>query len=189
MPTTTTVSNVSAGKPKIGGAVFRAPIGTALPATANADLNSAFKGLGFVSDAGVTNGSGVTTNTIKSWGGDTVLVTQENRDDTFQFNLIESLNDEVLKMFYGDSNVSGALATGLTVTANGKDLGSAEYVIDMVMRDGAIKRIVIPCAQISETGDVVYTDNDVVAYPVTLAAQPDSSGNTHYEYILKAASV
>lgn len=178
-----TVSNVSAGKPKIGGAVFRAPVGTALPTSATASLAAAFKGLGFVSDAGVTNGAGVTTNSFKSWGGDVVLTALESRDDTFAMNLIESLNTEVLKTFYGDANVSGALSTGITVTANGKDLGSYSYVIDMIMRDGAIKRIVIPTAQISETGDVVYTDNDIVAYPVTLAAQPDGSGNTHYEYI------
>lgn len=182
-----TVSNVTSGKPKIGGAVFRAPIGTALPTAAAAELNEAFVCLGFVSDAGVTNGNGVTTNAVKSWGGDTVLNTQESRDDTFAMTLIEALNTEVLKMFHGDDNVTGTLAAGITVTANGKDLGTAAYVIDMIMRDGALKRIVIPCAAVSETGDVVYKDNDVVGYPVTISAQPDASGNTHYEYI-KAAS-
>lgn len=183
-----TTSNVSAGKPKIGGAVFRAPIGTTLPTSASAALATAFADLGFVSDAGVTNGNGVTSNAVRSWGGYVVLTTQKSRDDTFQLNLIESLNPEVLKTFHGDDNVTGALATGITVTANGKELGTHSYVIDLVMRDGALKRIVIPCAQVSETGDVVYVDNDVVAYPVTLSAQPDASGNTHYEYILRAAS-
>ena len=183
-----TVSNVSAGKPKIGGAVFRAPVGTPLPTNATATLNAAFKGLGFVSDAGVKNGSGVTTNAVRSWGGDTVLTTQEKRDDTFAMNLIESLNTEVLKTFHGDANVSGTLSTGITVTANGKDLGAYSYVIDMIMRDGALKRIVIPNAQVSETGDVVYVDKDVVSYPVTLAAQPDVSGNNHYEYIINASA-
>ena len=183
-----TTSNVSAGKPKIGGAVFRAPVGSTLPTSASATLDAAFVGLGFVSDAGVTNSNGVTTTAVRSWGGDTVLTTQESRDDTFQLNLIEALNAEVLKTFHGDANVTGALATGITVTANGKALGTHAYVIDLVLRDGAVKRIVIPSAQVSETGDVVYADNDVIAYPVTLAAQPDASGNTHYEYILRAAS-
>lgn len=183
-----TATNVSAGKPKIGGAIFRAPVGTALPTNASATLDVACVGLGFVSDAGLTNGSGITTNSVRSWGGETVLTTQENRDDTFMMQLIESLNENVLKVFHGDSNVTGSLATGITVTANSKDLGTYSYIIDMIMRDNAVKRIVIPSAQISETGDVVYSDNDVVAYPITLSAQPDSSGNTHYEYIQRATT-
>lgn len=183
-----TATNVSAGKPKIGGAIFRAPVGTTLPTNASGTLDTAFVGLGFMSDAGLTNGSGITTNSVRSWGGETVLTTQENRDDTFVMQLIESLNENVLKVFHGDSNVTGTLATGITVTANSKDLGTYSYVIDMIMRDNAVKRIVIPSAQISETGDVVYSDNDVVAYPITLSAQPDSSGNTHYEYIQRAAT-
>lgn len=183
-----TATNVSAGKPKIGGAIFRAPVGTALPTNASATLDVAFVGLGFVSDAGLTNGSGITTNSVRSWGGEIVLTTQESRADTFMMQLIESLNENVLKVFHGDSNVTGSLATGITVTANSKDLGTYSYIIDMIMRDNAVKRIVIPIAQISETGDVVYSDNDVVAYPITLSAQPDSSGNNHYEYIQRAAT-
>ena len=182
-----TVTNVSAGKPKIGGAIFRAPLGTTLPTTADASLDAAFSCMGFVSEDGVTNSNGVNTSAVKSWGGDTVLTLQESRDDTFQFTLIESLNVDVLKAFHGDGNVSGAISTGITVTANAHDLGTKIYVIDMIMRNNAMKRIVIPDAMISETGDVVYKDNDVVGYPITLSAQPDSSGNTHYEYI-KAAS-
>lgn len=37
--------NVSAGKPKVGGAIFRAPTGTELPTDATTQLNDAFKGL------------------------------------------------------------------------------------------------------------------------------------------------
>ena len=39
----------SVGKPKIGGAVFRAPVGTALPTDATSKLDVAFKELGYCS--------------------------------------------------------------------------------------------------------------------------------------------
>ena len=47
--------NVSAGKPKIGGAVWVAPVGTELPTDTAGSLNAAFKDLGYCSDDGVTN--------------------------------------------------------------------------------------------------------------------------------------
>ena len=47
--------NVSAGKPKIGGAVFVAPAGTKMPKTAIEELDKAFKNLGYVSEDGIKN--------------------------------------------------------------------------------------------------------------------------------------
>ena len=46
-------SNVSVGKPRVAGAVFRAPLGTALPTDASTQLAEAYKDMGFVSDDGV----------------------------------------------------------------------------------------------------------------------------------------
>jgi hypothetical protein len=39
---------------------------------------------------------------------------------------------------------------------------------------------------VSELGDVVYKADEAVGYDVTVAANLDSSGNTHYEYIANA---
>ena len=39
-------ANVSTGKPKVGGAIFRAPLETALPTDAKTDLDKAYLSLG-----------------------------------------------------------------------------------------------------------------------------------------------
>lgn len=180
------VTNVTAGKAKVGGAVSRAPLGTALPTTAAAALNEAFKNLGYISDAGLVNSGAITNTGIKAWGGDTVLNIQTDKADNFTFTLIEALNIDVLKAIFGDENVSGTLATGITVNVNSDEQEDAAWVVDMAMRNGAVKRIVIPVGKITAIGDVTYSDNAAVGYQVTIAAQPDNTGNTHYEYILKA---
>ena len=59
-------------------------------------------------------------------------------------------------------------------------------MIEMILTDGALKRVVLPSGKITEIADVTYTDADAIGYEVTIIAQPDSTGVTHYEHIKKA---
>lgn len=178
-------TNVSAGKPKVGGAIYTAPVGTPLPTSATETLNSSFVGLGYCSDDGLTNSTSMDTEKVKAWGGDTVLVIQKSKDDTFKFTLIEAKSKAVLGYVYGESNVSGTLETGLVVKVNNKDVPERSIVIDMLLRDNTAKRIVIPSCKISDVGDIVYGDEEAIGYETTVDCTPNEDGDTHYEYIQK----
>lgn len=180
--------NVSAGKPKTGGAIFVAPVGTPLPTSTSEALDAAFKNMGYCSDSGLVNSTALETKKIKAWGGETILVIQASKEDTFKYTLVEVKNVDVLKHVYGADNVTGTLESGITVKVNNKDVPEQSVVIDMILRDNTAKRIVIPSCKISDVGDINYTDEDAIGYETTVDCTPDTDGNTHYEYILKAAS-
>lgn len=181
----TEVKYVSWGKPGVNGAIFAAPIGTTLPTDAVSELDKAFKSLGYVSEDGMGNEDTKETDSVKAWGGDTVLTTYVGKEDVFNYALIEALNMEVLKHVYGDDNVKGDLKTGISIKSNSKPNQAHSIVIDMILKGGILKRIVIPNGIVAEVGEISYNDKDPIAYETTLNCQPDKDGNTHYEYMIE----
>ena len=186
-----TATNVSVGKPVAAGAVYTAPFGTTLPTSATATLGNAFTCLGYVSEDGLKNNNTPSSTDIKAWGGDTVATTQTEKTDTFQLELIEALNVDVLKAVYGSANVSGTLGTGITVRANSAEAEPMVWVYDTILNGGYIKRIVVPNGKITQLAEISYKDNEAIGYDVTITAMPGDAtfGNdTHKEYIAMPAS-
>lgn len=182
------VSNVSAAKPKTGGAMFRAPLGTTLPTDASTSLGADFKCLGYISTDGVKNNMSRTTNEERAWGGDVVNVNETDVSDTFGTKLIESLNEDVLKTVFGDANVTGTLAAGIHIAVNAKEHVDSVYVFDMILKGGVLKRLVIERGKITSVAEVVYSESGSTGYDVTITAQAGSDGNSHHEYIYKPSS-
>ena len=175
--------NVSTGKPKISGAVYRAPLGTALPTDATTALSSAYVGLGFVSEDGLENENELEVSEIKAWGGLTVYRSLNGLNDTFALKLIESENEDVLKTVYGDSNVTVDGSGNIKINIVAEDPQEKVWVFDMALRGGKPKRIVIPDGAITARDAITYNDSDAIAYGITVSAYPDNTQKTHIEYI------
>jgi hypothetical protein len=185
--TTNNSSNVSVGKPKATGAVFFAPKGTAVPTDATTELSDAFKGVGYVSEDGVTNEVETDTEEIKAWGGDVVATPQTSYSEKFTLTLIET-SANTLKVVYGDDKVTVDESTGvITINHNSAEKTEMVMVIEVVMNDDRIKRIVVPKCKLIEMGEITYKDDEAIGYECTFQALPDTNGNSSTEYIATTA--
>lgn len=180
------VENVVAGRPKSTGGAYIAPSGSTLPTDSTTALDAAFKSLGYIGDAGVTETVGRTTTTVKAWGGDIVKVLQTDFSVTYQLTLIESMLGDVAKAVNDSANVTATAASSthgnrLAVSVKSAPLSKKVWAFEIADGDASV-RIVIPNGQIITVGDVTYSDGAVIGYPVTIQAFPDDSGVNSYKY-------
>ncbi|MFF5455567.1 hypothetical protein ACFY40_30720 [Streptomyces sp. NPDC012950] len=184
----TNSANVLAGKPLATGGVLVAPVGSTAPTNATTALDAAFKALGYVGEDGLTEAAERSTDKIKAWGGDVVKVVQTDYAVTYSLTLIETLNADVLKTVHGSGNVTTTAATVSSGTLHAVKLNSdtlprQAFVFEVKDGDARI-RIYVPQGQITEVGEVTYSDEDVVSYEVTVEAFRDSAlGANAIKYI------
>lgn len=176
-----TVSNVASGKPLVTGGIWHAPLGSTLPTDATSALDAAFVGLGYVGEDGLTEAAERTTDKIKAWGGDTIKVVQTDFSATFSWSFAEATNGEALKVVYGEDNVT-VVGNAIEIGVSSDQLPHACYVFEMQDGDNRM-RIVVPDGQITEVGEITYTDGGIVLYQVTLEAFKDETGKQYYKYL------
>lgn len=166
------VANVTAGKPLATGGIYLAPVGTTGPTNVSTALGAAYKSAGYIGDDGVTEANERDTTKIKAWGGDVVKIVQSEHSVTYSFRFIEALNGDVLKAVYGDGNVTTTAATASTGTIHEVKLKGdmlPHFAIVFEIKDGDARiRISAPDAQITEVGEITYSDEDVIGYEVTI---------------------
>lgn len=174
--------NASIARPKIGGAVFAAPVGTALPDSATAELNDAFVCLGCLSEDGYSIETESDSEDLKDSDGDVMDVSSSKRTETVNMAFLEVMNPDVLKVVYGD-DVAVDEATGAISFPHGKEPADRSYVCDSILKGNRIDRLVLPQGRISEMDTVAFKKGELKTLPVTIKAISDEEGNPSYEYI------
>src|SRR5690606_29492691 len=121
------------------------------------------------------------------WGGDIVKVVQSEFSVTYSFTFYESINADVLKAVYGDDNVASTAADTThgnqhAIQVKSDQLPRGPWLFEVKDGDARI-RIHVPVGQITTVGEVTYSDESVIGYPVTVEAFADSNGVQAYTYI------
>lgn len=180
------LKSIFAGGPDqlVTGAILSAPTGTALPTDETTALNALFKDSGYISDGGLKIGSNQNSTEINDWSGNVVRTIMAGYGNQLTWEHLE-WNEQSLKNFLGDANVTVTATTGtptkITAKFNGDEMPVKEYVFNI--KDGVRKlRVVVPNGQVSERGEITFIKTDAVKLPVTLKTFPDASGNHIYIY-------
>jgi hypothetical protein len=160
------------------GTFYSAPLGTTLPTTATATLDAAFDDHGWLGEEGITNSMTRDTTKHKSFGGDTVKVTQDNYEETIQVTLLES-NPTVLATVFGEDNVtvddSGGHRT-IQVDHDSAMLPRKTFVVRVI--DGVKTRLIlVEEGQVTSVDDIVHVHSDLLAYTITVDVFKPASGN------------
>jgi hypothetical protein len=178
--------NVSAAQPKVGGGVYWAPLGTALPTDASTALVAGYTPLGYVSDAGITPSRDTSIDKPKAWGGDTVAALQTDESLSYEWTLIEAFSGDVRKFVHGAANVTITAAvsgTGEKLAILDKGGKPANCVLVFDMKYGAkVRRVVLPVADNVVSAEAPYSDSDLSGFTITTEALKDTSGVRMYEF-------
>jgi hypothetical protein len=181
-----TASNVVAGVPLATGGVLLGTDAAVAPTDATSALTG-FNAAGYIGEDGVTETNERSSDRIRAWGGSVVKIVQTEHNVSYQFTFLETLNGDVLRAVYGEDNVETTAATASTgtlhaVKVNGATLPHMPFAFEV--KDGDAKiRIHIPDGQITEVGDITYSDTEVIGYQVTVEAFEDADGNKAYKYL------
>lgn len=177
-----TTKNVLAGIPDVAGGLWVKDLieDPAQYPKAGADLKAdGWTHVGFISEDGVTEANERDTEKVKAWGGDTVRVLQNDHTQTFAFSFFELGNPEVLKLIYGDENVTVGSDGKVEVKQNSKVLPHKSFMIQVLDGNTKIDKF-IPDGQITETGELQMTHSAVMSVEVTMEAFVDKQGNKVY---------
>jgi len=165
---TTLADNVRVG---ITGELNVAPVGTAAPTTSVSTLDTAFIGLGYVSEDGVTESYEDTVEDIVAWQNATVVrsTTTESKA-TLSCTLIET-KGEVLELFHKGSSVEVVSAGQWKIDVLAPEADPRAFVLDVI--DGSKHiRIYVPNGEVTERGEIVYANGEPVGYEITITCYP-----------------
>lgn len=176
---------VAKGNP--GGYAWVAPTGADVPVDATTAIGEDFADLGYITEDGVTNTTEQDTEDHADWSGTVVATSTGAFTETYEVTFMQS-SEDVLKVIYGDDNVSTGEDGTISVAHNGSFDDRRAFVFESLITTTRIMRTVIPCGVLSERGDVVQNSSELLGFEATIKALPDDDGNTSYTYIYDSAN-
>ncbi|WP_129721143.1 hypothetical protein [Corynebacterium striatum] len=125
------------------------------------------KPAGFIGEDGLTKTVDRSTEKIKDWNKDTVIVLETDHSVVLKLTFLESANANVLKAVYGKDNVT-IEGKNITVADAAGELPHFSLVAEMNGGEGKKARIFVPDGQVTSVSDITFKKDDVIKYEVEI---------------------
>jgi hypothetical protein len=170
------------------GKVSIAPVGTTLPTTPTASLNSAFNDVGYISEDGATFTKAVDIAEFFAWQSSEAVRREVNsRTYSVAFNLSE-WNEHTLALAWDATvTLSGTAGAKLSLPEGGDALGEWAMVIEA--QDGErTMRFVIARGNVTEDVESQFQRSELAGLPITFQALKPDTGDTVVVYSTDGAA-
>lgn len=155
----------------IDGALYSAPVGTAIPASATATLDPAFVGHGYWTAEGLTEASSTSTTPLRAFQNN-ALVANPVTDGTGEIRVaLLQKNAANAALYFGDEvdPVTGGVRWRPGVANEDR-----VFVVDKI-RGAHVERTVVGRGAVTATGDRVTVQGGAHSYPLTISIYDDSA--------------
>ena len=161
------------------GMFYHAPAGTALPSSLTTALDSKWKHVGDVSDAGITLALNKSVTNLRNWANKIKRSIMTDHSETVQAPIMDT-TEESLKTVVGEKNVTKANGV-ISVNLSDGDLPKQEAYL-FIMKDGD-DMMAIGCSygQITAVDNVSFTPSDAIKWTPTITGQ----GNDGWKLIMQ----
>lgn len=169
------------------GAIATAPLDSTLPTDASSELDLGFETVGLIAPEGFEIEPVRTTVEIDVWGGDIEREITTQFKEVVRTTFMESAKAEVLKLVFGEDNVTVGAEGDISVKKNASQPAPRAWSFTMKDGDGR-RRVVVGKGQLRLNGAVTYVHSDAIKYPVEITCMPDANGDTSNEYLADTAA-
>lgn len=170
------------------GQVYVAPVGTALPANEDSALNSAFVGLGYHSEDGVSINQSVEIIRLGAWQTKSDIRRQRD-SETFRitFNLLQ-WNENNVPLAFGGGAVTEPSSGHYKYTPPAVSDALDEKALVCDVQDGSEKlRFVIPRGNVVEAVDSQFTRNAFGMLPIAFEALTPTDESPQWHLLTNVA--
>lgn len=158
-----------------GADVYVGDVGSTGPTDLTTALDAAFDAVGLLDgDEGFTEARDEDRADHYAWGGILIKTTRAHHKRTLRFVALE---DNLVTFGLLNPGSTTATTTGVdTRTVKSPVSDPRAFVFEL--KDGGVvtKRRHVPSGEVSEVGDIVDSEGNVVAYDITVSVYPASDG-------------